>query len=131
MFKASANIGPSRFVKRSGTNTVATCGAGERMIGISGEASGYAPLPSQTEYAAASGDPVTIYMVGDGQQEDRPILLIIGSGGCTQGDLLKSDASGGGVTASTDKDCYGALALESGSAGEAVRVRLLFGYLGA
>ena len=108
MFKASANIGPSRFVKRSGANTVATCGAGEKMLGISGEASGYAPLPSQTEYAAASGDPVTIYMVGDGLQEDRPILLILGSGGATQGDLLKSDASGGGVAVASNNEYYGA-----------------------
>ena len=131
MFKASANIGPSRFVKRSGANTVATFGAGEKMLGISGEASGYAPLPSQTEYAAASGDPVTIYMVGDGLQEDRPILLILGSGGATQGDLLKSDASGGGVAVASNNDIYGALALESGSAGEAIRVRTLFGYYGA
>lgn len=130
-FKASANISPSRFIKRSGANTVATCGAGERMIGISAEYSAYAPLPGQTEYAAASGDVCSFVMVGDGLQEDRPVLLVLGSGGATQGNLLKSDASGGGVVASTDKDCYGALALESGSAGEAIRVRLLFGYLGA
>lgn len=130
-FKASANIGPSRFIKRSGANTVAICGAGERMIGISAEYSNYAPLPDVVEYAAKSGETCPFVMVGDGLQEDRPILLIIGSGGCTQGDLLKSDASGGGVTASTDKDCYGALALATGSAGEAVPVRLLFGYLGA
>jgi len=131
MFKASANISPSRFVKRSGTNTVATCGAGEKMIGIGFEFSNYAPLPSQTEYLAASGDPVSFAMVGDGQQEDRPLLLVLGTGGCTQGDLLKSDASGGGVVANTDKDCYGALALASGSAGEAIPVRILFGYYGA
>ena len=131
MFKASANIRPSRFVKRSGANTVAECGAGERMIGIGFEFSNYAPLPSQTEYLAASGDPVSFAVVGDGLQEDRPLLLILGSGGATQGDLLKSDSAGAGVVASTDKDCYGALALESGSAGEAIKVRLLFGYLGA
>ena len=130
-FKASANIGPSRFIKRSGANTVAICGAGEKMIGISSEFSNYPPIPNQTEYAAASGDSCAFTMVGDGQQEDRPVLLIIGSGGCTQGDLLKSDASGGGVVASTDKDCYGALALQTANAGESCPVRLLFGYLGA
>lgn len=131
MFKASANIRPSRFVKRSGANTVSECGAGQQMIGISGEASGYAPLPSQTEYAAASGDPVTIYLVGDGLQEDRPVLLVLGSGGATQGALLKSDSAGAGVAVASDKDCYGALALESGSEGEAIRVRVLFGYYAA
>lgn len=130
-FKASANIGPSRFIKRSGANTVAICGAGERMIGISTESSGYAPLPGVTEYAAVTGDPCPFVMVGDGLQEDRPVLLILGSGGATQGDLLKSDAAGAGVTASSNNNIYGALALESGSEGEAIRVRLLFGYLGA
>ena len=131
MFKASANIRPSRFVKFSGTNTVAECDAGEQMIGISGEASGYAPLPSQTEYAAASGDPCTIYMVGDGLQEDRPVLLVLGSGGATQGALLKSDNEGAGVAVASNNDKYGALALEDGSEGEAIRVRVVFGFYGA
>jgi hypothetical protein len=131
MFRASANIRPSRFVKRSGANTVAECGAGERMIGISLEFGDTGHLPGQTEYLAASGTPASFAFVGDGLQEDRPLLLVLGSGGATQGNLLKSDSAGAGVVASTDKDCYGALALESGSAGEAIRVRLLFGYLGA
>ena len=130
-FQASANIRPSRFVKRSGANTVAEAGAGEKMIGISAEGSNYPPLPGQTEYAAASGDPCSIIFIGDGQQEDRPVLLVLGSGGATQGDLLKAASGGAGVVADTDKDCYGALALESGSAGEAIRVRPVFGYLGA
>ena len=131
MFKASANIRPSRFVKFSGTNTVAECDAGEQMIGISGEASGYAPLPSQTEYAAASGDPCTIYMVGDGLQEDRPVLLVLGSGGATQGALLKSDNDGAGVAVASNNDKYGALALEAGSEGEAIRVPVVFGFYGS
>jgi len=131
MFTASANIRPSRFVKKTGLYTVAEASTGERMMGISAEFSNYAPLPSQTEYLAASGDPVSMILNGDGQQEDRPTLLVIGSGGCTFGDLLKSDSEGRGVTASTDKDCYGAMALGTAAEGEAVQVRLLFGYLGA
>ena len=130
MYTASANIRPSRFVKKSGLYTVAEASTGERMMGISAEFSNYAPLPSQTEYLAASGDPVSMIINGDGQQEDRPVLLVIGSGGCVFGDLLKSDSAGAGVIASTDKDCYGALALGTAASGEAVPVRLLFGYLG-
>jgi hypothetical protein len=130
-FQASANIRPSRFVKRSGANTVAECGAGEVMIGISAEGSNYPPLPSQTEYAAASGDPCSIIFVGDGAQEDRPVLLVLGSGGATQGGLLKSDSAGAGVAVASNNDVYGAMALESGSSGEAIRVRLVFGYYGA
>lgn len=131
MFKASANIRPSRFLKRSGANTVAECGAGEQMIGIGFEFSSYTPLPSQTEYLAASGDPVSFALVGDGHQEDRPLLLILGSGGATQGALLKSDSAGAGVAVASDKDCYGAIALASGSEGESIPVRLLFGYYAA
>lgn len=127
-FKASGNIRPSRFVKRSGANTVAEASTGEKMLGISAEFSGYAPLPSQTEYAAATGDVCSMYWVGDGLQEDRPILLVLGVGGATQGDLLKSDSAGAGVAVASDKDCYGAIALETGIAGDAIKVRLLFGY---
>lgn len=130
MFRASANIRPSRFVKRSGTNTVAECGAGERMMGIGCEYANSGHLPGQSEFLASSGEPVAFILNGDGQQEDRPVLLVLGSGGATQGDLLKSDSAGAGVVASVDKDCYGAMALEAGSAGEAIRVRLLFGFLG-
>ena len=130
MYTASANIRPSRVVKKSGLYTVAEASTGERMMGISAEFSNYAPLPSQTEYLAASGDPVSMIINGDGQQEDRPVLLVIGSGGCVFGDLLKSDSAGAGVIASTDKDCYGAMALGTAASGEAVPVRLLFGYLG-
>lgn len=130
-FKASANIRPSRFVKFSGTNTVAECDAGESMIGISAEWSDTAPLPSNTEYAATSGQPCTIYMIGDGQQEDRPILLVLGSGGATQGALLKADTDGAGVAVSANNDIYGARALEAGSSGEAIRVKPMFGFYGA
>ena len=131
MYRASADIRVSRFVKASGTNTVAECDAGERPIGISGESAETAPLPGNTELSASNGNPAMIYLVGDGQQEDRPVLLILGSGGATFGALLKSDADGQGVVASTDKDCYGAMALATGSAGEAIPVRIMVGYLGA
>jgi hypothetical protein len=101
------------------------------MIGISGEAADTAPLPGNSEFAATSGNPCTIYFQGDGQQEDRPVLLVLGSGGATQGQLLKSDSAGAGVNANANNDCFGALALESGSAGEAIRVKPLFGFIGA
>lgn len=130
-FKASANIRPSRFVKFSGTNTVAECDAGEQMIGISGEAADTAPLPSNTEYAATSGQPCTIYFCGDGLQEDRPVLLVLGSGGASQGTLLKADADGAGIAVASNNDKYGALALEAGSSGEAIRVKPMFGFYGA
>jgi hypothetical protein len=129
-FQASANVRPSRFVKRSGAYTVAEAGAGEVMLGVSGEGSNYPPIPNQTEYAAASGDPCTIIFVGDGQQDDRPVLLTVG-GSVTQGALLKSDSQGRGVAVASNNDVYGAVALEDGASGETIKVRLLFGYYGA
>jgi len=128
MYKASADIRVSRFVKASGTNTVAECDAGERPIGISAEYSEAAPLPGYTELSATSGNPASLYLAGDGQQEDRPILLILGSGGATFGALLKADTDGAGVAVASDKDCYGAFALAAGSAGETIPVRLMVGY---
>ena len=116
MYKASADIRVSRFVKASGTNTVAECDAGA------------APLPGYTELSATSGNPASLYLAGDGQQEDRPILLILGSGGATFGALLKADTDGAGVAVASDKDCYGAFALAAGSAGETIPVRLMVGY---
>ena len=129
-WQASADIRPSRFVKRSGAYTAAECGAGEVMVGVSAEGSNYPPIGSQAELAAANGDPVSIIWVGDGQQDDRPILLTIG-GSVTQGDRLKSDSQGRGVAATTNNDVYGAIALQSGSSGESIQVRVLFGYVGA
>jgi len=129
MYKASADIRVSRFVKASGTNTVAEAGVGERPIGVSAEYSESAPLPGYTELSATSGNPASLYLAGDGQQEDRPVLLILGTGGATFGALLKADSAGAGVVASTDKDCYGAYALATGSAGETIPVRIMVGYI--
>jgi hypothetical protein len=129
-WQASADIRPSRFVKRTGAYTAAECGANEVMVGVSAEGSNYPPIGSQAELAAANGDPVSIIWVGDGQQDDRPIPLTIG-GSVTQGQLLKSDSQGRGVAVTTNNDPYGAIALQSGSSGESIQARLLFGYHGA
>ncbi len=129
-WQASGDIRPSRFVKRTGAYTVAECGANEVMVGVSTEGSNYPPLPSQSELAAANGDPCSILWIGDGQQDDRPVLLTIGAN-VTQGALLKSDSQGRGVAVASNNDPYGAIALQSGSTGESIQVRLLFGYFGA
>lgn len=127
MYKASANIRPSRFVKISGNYTVAEAGAGEYPIGISQEFAPYAPIPSvSTEYAANSGDPVSIYDGTEPASIKQP-LLVIGSGGCTAGAYLKSGSNGEGIATSTGGDIYGAIALEAGASGEAIRVHIVRG----
>lgn len=130
MYTASDNIRPSRFVKISGNYTVAECDANEWPIGISAEYSENAPLPSQsTEYVANSGNSCPVY--NETNTHDRPVLLILGSGGCMAGQLLKSDTNGAGVAVASNNDIYGAQALEAGSSGETVRVRIVTGYYGA
>ena len=126
MFKSSADIRVSRFVKISGNYTVAECDAGEFCFGISAEHSESAPLPNVSELASTSGNPVSIY---DGTEpaNTRQVLLMAGSGGWTAGAFLKSDADGAGVATTTSEDLYGAVAMEAASAGETGRVFILRG----
>ena len=56
-------------------------------------------------------------------------LLKIGSGGCTQNDYLKSDASGQGVVAGTTKDIFCAIALQDGAEGDEIMVLVCIGVL--
>lgn len=118
---AGGDIRPSRFVKVStaADHTVLEADANEAVIGISHESTQDAPISGASANAAESGDQLTVYGIG------RSCLLKIGSGGCTRGDELKSDADGQGVTRATTGTTLqhvGAIALESASEGEFARV---------
>lgn len=121
---AGGNINPCRFVKMSTTedDTGLEADANEAPIGISHDSGRYAPLNDliTTNYHAIDGDPITLY--GDGDQ----CLLELG-GSVTRGGYLKSDADGKGVavaTTGTTIQQIGAVALESGSSGEKIRVQV-------
>lgn len=121
---ASGNIPVSSFVKISGQKKVAVAGANEAVIGISFQAGRYPPIPQQsgTNYAAISGDPVPVYGVGD------QCHLLIGSGGVTAGDRIKSGASGEGIkvaTTGTTQQEVGAIALETAVEGELCLVQVV------
>ncbi len=125
---AGGDIRPCRFVKMStaADDRGLECDANELPIGISYENGKYPPLNDlvTTNNHAAAGDPIGLY--GDGDQ----CLLELGSGGATRGGRLKSDADGKGVaiaTTGTTIQNYGAIALESGSEGEKIRVFILIG----
>lgn len=122
--RAGGDIGTCRFIKVStaADNTALEADAGEFVIGISTEAAKAAPTDGASTEAAESGDQFEWYGMGN------VALLTIGSGGCTRGDHLKSDADGQGVTASAG-DKYGAIALESASAGEKAKVYIVVGEL--
>ena len=121
---AGGDISPCRFVKQDPTATtgdhkVLQCSAGQVIFGVSQEGSNKAPIPEvTTNLAAASGEQVKIY--GD----DEVVLLEIGTGGCTSGNLLKSDADGKGVVASAGEN-IGAAALVTAAAGSLARVQVV------
>ncbi|MGN6133110.1 MAG: hypothetical protein ACTHOU_01375, partial [Aureliella sp.] len=64
-FLASGNIERSRFVKISGSHTVAACGAGDPAYGVSQRGVRETPLPGASTYAAISGDPLQVYGPGE------------------------------------------------------------------
>lgn len=117
--KASGDINPCRFITVSGQMTVAESNAGNVPLGISGESTRDAPLPSgQSTLHAKSGDPVVKHMVGS------VCLLEAGTGGMTANNLLKPDADGKGINSAAG-DLVGALALETVAAGVKGRVLVL------
>lgn len=125
---AGGNIYPCRFVKMStaADDRGLQATANDAPIGISYPEGRYAPLSDvvTTNYHAIEGDPIGLY--GDGEQ----CLLELGSGGATRGGRLKADADGKGVavaTTGTTIQQFGAVALESGSESEKIRVFVLLG----
>lgn len=115
---ASGNINPARFCKVSGDRQVAECDAGEAVSGISQVGTNKAAIPDVTStYAAVSGQPLQLHGPG-------AICLLTIGGTVTANDLLKSDADGKGVTASSTDEA-GARALEGGSSGEQILVQVV------
>lgn len=128
-FLAGGTIRVCRFVKLDTTanHTLLEADANERVHGISQDGSRVAPTPSVTAdppEAAQDGEQLQIH------EEGEQCLLLIGTGGCTANDRLKSDADGKGVaiaTTGTTIQHYGAVALETASAGEYAKVRVQIG----
>lgn len=129
VMRANGTIRVARFVKidPSDNNSVLEADANEGIIGISQIGGRTAPLPVVTTdppEAAQSGENVHIHTLNT-QRED--IVLRIGSGGCTAGGRLKSDADGNGVavaTTGTTIQHVGAIAEETASEGDYAKVTL-------
>jgi hypothetical protein len=123
---ANGNITPSSFVKIdtsvSGGGKVVLSGAGEDIYGISQP--GVRNYPGGTGddgYAAIAGENVMVYV-----PPEKEVLLRLG-GTVTAGDWLKSDASGFGVTSSSDREKVGARASRSGVSGDLIPVQVIIG----
>lgn len=119
--EAGGTIEPARFIKLStaADYTVLQAGTNERVFGISMDASAAAPISGAATAAAVADGSLNYF--GNGEVA----TLELGSGGITRGAFLKSDTDGKGVAAATTGATMqevGAQALESGSAGEKVRV---------
>lgn len=125
VYVASGTILVSRFVKSSGVGTVAQQStAGAMCLGVSQEGGRAAPLPANTAdpvEAAQSGESLNVILPGEGIDP----MIVLGTGGATVGNELQSDANGKAIVCSTDEKYVQAIALETGSAGEAIRVRLV------
>ena len=125
---AGGNVNPCRFIKLDSSadfQAVLATAATDDLFGISQDAQRTAPITGASDYAAVSGESLPHYENGS------VCLLELGSGGATRGNLLVSDGSGKGVVAAssgTALQCIGAQALESGSAGEFIRVKIQIGY---
>jgi hypothetical protein len=129
-YLATGNVNPSVFVafdtaKPYHVQQVGTAKT-QIIVGIADQATYDPPgLNGSAAYAATDGKPLRVYGQGD------QCLLKVGSGaGVTQGDLLRSDASGNAVTvvgtvSGTAELYVGARALESANASELVRVEVL------
>ena len=122
---AGGTIYPCRFVKPStaADDRGLQATANDRLIGISYDHGKHAPLSDLVtdNPHAEAGDSLGLY--GDG---DNNVLLELG-GTVTRGDRIKADANGKGVTVATTGTTIqqsGAVALESGVAGEKIRVHV-------
>lgn len=124
-YRASGTIYVSRFVKVSGTNTIAQAGSGDKVCGVSQQGGMNAPIPSVTDspvIAATSGYDCNVFGPGEECQVE------IGSGGCTAGDYLKAGTNGVAVAlGNSGKEFMGAQALETRNSGELCRVRVITG----
>ena len=128
---ASGNIYPCRFAcidpadSFKALQCTATANGTEKPIGVTQEGTDWPPITdshiTNAGYAAIDGENVRIFPAGENP------LLELGYGGCSAGDQLKPDADGKGVKVVTagsveTPQYYGAIALQSGSSGEKIRV---------
>lgn len=121
---AGGSITPSSFVVRSTTadaQFLLASGTSTPIAGISGIGTRYPPYSSLNDgNIAIAGENFKVFA-----PPEKEAALQLG-GTVTAGDLLTSDSSGHGITASTGNQ-VGARALESGVSGQIISVQPLWG----
>ena len=119
---ANGNIAPSRFVKLDTTaeGFVLQCGAGDQIYGISQPGTRNAPYGALDDgFAAIKGNTLSIY---GPPEKDVPLEL---GASVTRGQYLKADVNGKGIATAAATDIAGAIALDSGSAGDLIPVQTI------
>ena len=114
---ANGDIYPSRFVKLDPADgKVVQCLAGDLPFGISQEGTRRSPYVDPSGKAAAAGEPVLVYTLGE-----RALLQVNGT--VTPELRLKADANGMGIpVVSPSTDNYGGFAQLNGAAGKLIEV---------
>lgn len=121
---ANGDINPSRFViidSSSNNAVISATGTGTMLVGVSQEWSELAPIPGASSKAAAAGDPIKVYGLGD------VCFLAATTAGWTAGDRLSSNSSGQGVTDTTSGHWFGAIALTTLTGAGLGRVQVVIG----
>lgn len=121
-FKASGNINKSRFVTISGAKTVAQSIAGDAPIGVSQRGTRDTPLPGASTLAAASGDSLQIYGLGETCQIEASAAIAAGA-------FLKPDADGKAAAAVATDKYYAQALTPSAAAGELIDIYIVRGVL--
>lgn len=126
--KATGSIAPSRFLLGDTTadGCVVEATAGAKIIGVSHESVRRAPYSSLDDgYAAISGEMIEVYCAVS------ECYLELG-GTVTRFDRLKAGTGGKGVVTTTDRDEWGAIAMQSGVSGDLIKVKVMpFGQVSA
>lgn len=111
-YMAGEDLSPSRFVTHDGTNDfhVVTCTADQGAVGVTHEGTREAPRTGVTPLAAAEGEPVRVYTIGEPCEVEAGDTI-------APGDPLKPDADGKAVPCA-DGDEYSAFADSAAASGE-------------
>lgn len=128
---AEEALQPSIFVTMDGTTgdyKLLAAETGDFPYGITADYSEVAPIPGANTTNHASSGGVVTPLTEHGDKENSTQMLRI-SAAVVRGDRLMPDATGNGTAIkATPGNWYGAVAEESGAAGEAIRVMPRYGY---
>lgn len=121
-FVASENMGSSLFVNilSADPHTVELCDAGDLAFGVTMEGSNAAPIPGITQYAAATGESLTVYTIGD-------TCEVICGAAVNAGAYVKPDAAAKAVAASSTNPYSGIALNTTTAAGQKLKIKLEHG----